>query len=301
MKIIAPPHTPLHPNGSLNLEVVELQAEHFRRTGISGVFVAGSTGEGQSLSVAERMALAESWVEVAPEFGLEVLIQVGHNCHEDACYLARHAAEIGVDAISASAPCYYRPATVDDLVVTCADLARSANSTPFYFYDIPSLTNVRLPIVSFIESAVEQIPTFAGVKYTNPDLMQLQECLQTSAGKSEILFGCDELLLSGYMFGCRGAVGSTYNLFASHASTMIASFESGDVEIAAKMQNKLVAAIRCMQRFGFTASCKTAMKLVGIDCGPPRLPIRGLSEQDEESLLSQLRGMELTFDSAHTK
>ena len=300
MKLIAPPHTPFHNNGSLNLDLVELQAEHFSNSGISGVFVAGSTGEGQSLSVAERMSLAESWVEAAPRFGLKVLIQVGHNCHEDACYLARHAEEVGVDAISASAPCYFRPATVDDLVVTCADIAGSAGTVPFYFYDIPSLTNVSLPMVSFIQMAAERIPSFAGIKYTNPDLMQLQECIQTSAGKYEILFGCDELLLSGSMFGCRGAVGSTYNVFANHASTMIANFETGDVETAAAMQRELVAAIRCMQRYGFTAACKTAMKLVGIDCGPPRLPIRVLSKQDEESLLSQLRGLELTCGSMNS-
>ena len=63
--LIAAPHTPFHDDGSLNLSAVEKQAEHFQRTGVSGAFVGGSTGEATSLTVAERCDLVQRWCQVA--------------------------------------------------------------------------------------------------------------------------------------------------------------------------------------------------------------------------------------------
>lgn len=293
MRLIAPPHTPFRADGGLNLDVVSQQAEHFVRTGIAGVFVAGTTGEGQSLSVAERMALTEAWVEVGRAHQLSVIIQVGHNCHEDACYLARHAAESGADAVSASAPCFFRPANVTGLIDVCREVAAAADPLPFYFYDIPAMTNVRLPMVEFLQSARTEIGTFAGLKYTNPDLVQLQECLSEAGTELEVFFGCDEILLAGRMLGCDSAVGSTYNMAAEHNLQMIADLEAGRLEEARAKQRVSVEMIRVMQRYGFVAACKASMKLVGIDCGPVRLPVERLTTAQEKQLLQELEQLQV--------
>ncbi len=288
IKLIAPPHTPFHANGDLNLDVVPHQAERFRESGVTGVFVGGSTGEGQSLTVDERLQLASRWVDVGKDAGLQVIIQVGHNCQRDAIRLASHAAEAGADAVATLAPCYFKPATVDDLINFCIPIAAAAESLPFFFYDIPVLTGVSLSTVDFLRRGADRMPNLAGVKYTNSDLIQFQECLRLDDGRFEILFGCDEALLAGYALGARGAVGSSYNFAAPLYHAMIQAADSGANETARKLQSDSVALIRTLQSYGYSAAAKTLMGLTGTDCGPVRSPLRNLSAEEVTDLRNRL-------------
>ena len=73
--LIAATFTPFAADGSVNVGVVPSYAEHLRAQGVAGVFVNGTTGEGLSLSLAERETLAEAWkaeaVELFQELGFE--------------------------------------------------------------------------------------------------------------------------------------------------------------------------------------------------------------------------------------
>src|SRR6056297_1815088 len=129
-RLIAPPLTPLHANGELNLDAVAKQAELLAAAKIDGVFVAGSTGEGMSLTLDERQQLAEAWVTAAKPLGLEVVIQVGHTCQADAIQLAKHAVAAAADSVSAPAPSYFKPATVDDLIDFLVPIAAAAGQLP---------------------------------------------------------------------------------------------------------------------------------------------------------------------------
>lgn len=293
IKLIAPPHTPFDSRGELNLDVVEQQAEHFVASGVSGVFVGGSTGEGQSLTVEERLQLAQRWAVVGKRVGLEVVIQVGHNCQPDAVRLAAQAAEVGADAISSLAPCYFKPATVDDLIDFLEPIAKAAGSLPFFFYDIPAMTGVSLSTVEFLRRGGDRLPNLAGVKFTNSDLMQFQECVRFEGGRYEIWFGCDEWLLAGYALGARGAVGSTYNFAAPLYHQMIAAHDAGDAETARDLQARSIALIRACQAYGYSSAAKSVMSLLGIDCGPARSPLPSLSAAQLNELREELERLDV--------
>src|SRR5688572_18547810 len=132
--LVAATHTPFKGDGSLNLAAIEKQAEHMLRSGIKTVFIGGSTGESSSLSVDERRALAQRWSEVARGTELRFVVHVGSNCLADSRVLAREAQPLGAIAISALAPSYFKPRSVDVLVDCCAEIAEAAPETPFYFY-----------------------------------------------------------------------------------------------------------------------------------------------------------------------
>ncbi len=293
-ELITPPHAPLNTDGSLNLSIVERQAEHFSTTGIAGVFVSGTTGESLSLTVPERLDLAKRWIDVCRETDIDVIVQVGHNCVEDARQMAEHAQSNGADAIATMAPSFLKPANVDELINCCMPVAQAAGDLPFYLYDIPVMTDVCLPMPEFLSKAKEQIPNLKGLKFTNPDLVQLQECLHlgdagSGHGDFEILFGCDEFMLAGVMFGCPGAVGSTYNFAASHYRAMVDSFESGDVAAARTGQYEAVRMIRTLQKYSFLPAAKSVMSFLGIDCGPVRAPLNNLSPAQKSLLRAELQ------------
>jgi N-acetylneuraminate lyase len=289
--LIAAAHTPLRTDGELNLGVVERQAEHLLRDGVLAAFIGGTTGECHSLTVGERQALACRWAEVIQGTDLRLVVHVGSNCLADARALAAQAQSLGVHAVAALAPSYFKPASVDALIGCCAEIAGAAPSVPFYFYDIPAMTGVRLSMPEFLARAPDRIPTLAGLKFTNPDLMDLQTCLRVGGGRFDVLWGVDEYLLAALALGAEGAVGSTYNFAAPIYSRLVEAFLRGDLATARAEQFRSVQLVERLSSYGFMAAAKALMGMLGVDVGPPRLPFARLDVEAEASLRGELERM----------
>jgi N-acetylneuraminate lyase len=282
--LVAATHTPFHADGRLNLAAVESQAAHLRQVGIETVFVGGSTGESHSLTVEERLALARRWSEVVPGSGLRLVVHVGSNCLADARTLAAQAQDLGAAAIAALAPSYFKPRSLELLVACCAEIAGAAPGLPFYFYDIPSLTGVQLAMPEFLAVAPDRVPTLAGIKFTNPDLMAYQQCLHAAEGHFDIPWGVDECLLAALALGASGAVGSSYNFAAPLYRRMMAAFARGDLATARAEQFRSVQLIGLLAGFGYFGASKVVMGLLGVDVGPARLPNARLAPEENARL-----------------
>jgi N-acetylneuraminate lyase len=286
--LIAAPPTPMFQDGSLNLAVVEKQARCLIENGIKAAFVCGSTGEGLSLSTTERMQVAERWKAVVGD-RLPILVHAGHHSLVEARVLAEHAEKkIAARAIATMAPSYFKPETIDDLVCFCAEVAAAAPQTPFYYYHQPANSGVHFPMVDFVRIAGERIETFAGIKYTHGDMMDFGQCLDLQGGRFNILMGQDENLLVGLALGARGAIGSTYNFAAPLYQRITNSYEAGDMATAQKEQGRARELVSVITRFGLLPALKATMKIIGIDCGPCRLPLRTLSDKKCEELAGEL-------------
>jgi N-acetylneuraminate lyase len=257
---------------------------------MGGLLVCGTTGEGPLLTTDERRSVAEAYVK-ASKGRVLVAVQVGHASVEEARLLARHAQEIGAQAVAATAPFYLRPSTVEGLVGCAAQIARGAPDLPFFYYHIPALTRVELPMPDFMRLAAQQIPNFAGMKFTSPAIDEYQACLALSGPHAEVLFGLDEMLLSGLVVGASGAIGSTYNFAAPLYQRLWAAFDRGDLEEARRCQAKSVELVRVLSRYRNLAASKAVMNLIGLDCGPTRLPILPLSPTERGGLERDLRSM----------
>jgi N-acetylneuraminate lyase len=207
---------------------------------------------------------------------------------EEARALAAHAQEIGAFAIGTVAPCYFKPKTVDDLVAFCARLAEAAPDLPFYFYHIPALTGVRLSIIEFLETGADRIPTLAGIKYTDEDLMEFGRCLRLRDGRFDMLYGRDELMLCALALGSRGFIGSTYNFMAPVYLRLIEAFRAGDLERARAEQARANSVIELLHKYGGLGMGKETMRRIGVDCGPVRLPARDLDEEQRTRLHAEL-------------
>jgi N-acetylneuraminate lyase len=278
--LVAATHTPFDEDGVLNLCIVEKQAAHLLANGVRTAFIGGSTGECHSLTLEERGALAQRWFEVTRGSELKVVVHVGSNCLTDAAALAQQAQELGAAAISAFSPSYFKPSSVSVLVECCAEIASAAPNTPFYFYDVPALTGVNLSMPQFLAEArlPPRIPNLAGLKFTNPDLMSYQLCLN-AYGTFDCLWGIDEALLGALAVGAQGAVGSSYNFAAPIYHRMMNAFNKGDWATARAEQFHSVQLIQFLAGYGYMAAAKALMKILGVDVGPPRLPNSRLSTE----------------------
>jgi N-acetylneuraminate lyase len=151
--------TPFQANGEVNVQMVKKQA-YLLKSGVSGVFVSGTTGEGLLQTVHERMRLAEVWRNEVGEQST-CIVHVGHHCLVDGKQLAKHAQDIGADAIAAIGPVFYKVNGVSELVDYCAEIA-AAPRLPFYYYHIPSMSGIHVSIFEFLREASRRIPIWAG-------------------------------------------------------------------------------------------------------------------------------------------
>lgn len=289
--LVAATHTPFHADGSLNLAVVEKQAAHLLANGVKRAFIGGTTGESHSLSLAERRALTERWMEVTKGSELKVVVHVGANCLGDVRDLAAQAQSLGAEAISALTPSYFKPRDVASLVACCAEIASAAPELPFFFYDIPGFTGVSLSMPQFLEQATDRIPNLAGIKFTNPDGMMFQQCLHQNGGAFSILWGTDECLLAGLALGATGAVGSTYNFTAPIYHRLITAFEAVDFETARLEQKRSVDLVARLAAIGYMGAAKAVMGLLGVPVGPARLPHANPDATQVAALKTDLENM----------
>ncbi|MFY7817539.1 MAG: dihydrodipicolinate synthase family protein [Akkermansiaceae bacterium] len=271
--LVAAPHTPFHADGTLAPEVVTLQAEHLAAQNVKAVFITGTTGESSSLSVAERVEIYRAWAVAAPTYGIRVIAHVGANALCDASALAAEAQDLGFDAVSALSPNYFKPGSLDSLVACCEKIASAAPSLPFYFYQIPVLTNVRFSMVDFLKLASSRIPTFRGIKYTDPDLVGYRRCLALEPGRYDLPWGVDETLLAALATGARGGVGSTYNFMPALAHAIIAAYDAGRFEEARDLQTRMIEIIDALDSIGYLGAAKAVMGWLGVPVGPARLPL----------------------------
>jgi N-acetylneuraminate lyase len=281
---VTAPFTPFNADGSLNLQIIDSYCALVVRNGMDGVFVCGTSGEGYSLTTEERKAVTKKWIDVAPP-GLKVIAHIGATGIEDSKELARDAMKNGAWGTGVMNPVLFKPLCVEDLADYCREIAACAPALPFYFYHIPGFTGDTLPLVPFLKIVSRTIPNFAGIKYTHENLYQFNQCMLVDNGKFEMLHGQDETLILGLTLGAKGGVGGTYNHCFPLYRAIIDAFNAGDMLKAVELQNKSQEFINILVRYGGNLIAgKRIMKLIGIDCGPNRLPLRSLPEEKENQM-----------------
>lgn len=275
--LIAAPFTPMYPDGGLHLEMIPDYHAMLVDNGVNGAFICGSTGEGVSLTMEEKMVVAEAWAAANREQQNFIVMQLlGGTCLADCKKLAEHSAAIGLDAVSFIAPFYFKPASVEMLAACCAEVAAAAPELPFYYYHIPVLTGVNFPMIDLLKAVDGRIPNFAGIKYTHEDFMDYLSCRNYANGKYDLLWGRDETFLSALAIGAKGAVGSTYNYAAPIYHQLMDAYQAGDMEKATAIQQKSIDMIQLLGKYGGIATGKSFMKLIGMDCGEYRLPVKNM-------------------------
>ena len=285
--LVAAAFTPMDASGSLDLERVPAVCDFVLGQGVTALFLCGTTGEGPSLSVAERRAVTEAYLAAAAG-RVPIVVQVGHNSLAEARELARHAQDSGAAAIAMVPPSYFPVRSVSALAECLQDIGRAAPQTPLYYYHIPNLSGVALRVPQLLDEMDALVPSFAGVKFSSLELDDLSRCVRHGDGRYNILFGSDEMLLAGLAMGAAGAVGSTYNFMGPEFSALLDAFERGDMRAAQAHQGVATDLIHKILRHGGLDALKAAMAIRGVDCGPPRLPCKPLSQEAFASLEREL-------------
>jgi N-acetylneuraminate lyase len=272
--------TPYDENGEMNekslRKIVQLNIDR----GVTGFYINGSTAETFVLNMEERKRLIDI---VADEVkGRSTLIyHVGNISTSDAIELAKYGEKVGVDAISAIPPFYYK-FSFEEIKEYYQDILNSVN-LPMIVYNFPANSGVQFSLDHFKELLSDD--RIIGIKHTSMNLYDLER-LQYETGKF-LLNGHDEVFLGGLNMGAIGAVGSTYNLMADKFVKIYQLFQEGSLEEAFAIQREANNVIDAFIKVGVNQGIKYGLEKMGIECNGCRKPFKGLSA-DEKVLLDRV-------------
>ncbi|MGH2645637.1 MAG: dihydrodipicolinate synthase family protein, partial [Chitinophagaceae bacterium] len=231
----------------------------------------------------EKKAHCEVWAEATKQDkDFKVITLTGGTSIADCIELAQFAKNTRLYGIALTAPFYFKPADIKQLAKCCIEVARSVPDMPFYYYHIPVLNGTNFPMINLLKELDGKLENLAGIKYTHEDFMDFSSCLNFKNGKYDMLWGRDENMLSSLVLGAKGAVGSTYNYAAPLYNNLIAAFEKNDLKSARALQQKAIDMIELLGKYGGIATGKAFMKLIGLDCGEFRLPVKNMNQEEFE-------------------
>ncbi len=246
--------------------------------GLKGLYVGGSTGEAFLMTVEEREILLRLVIEAADGRGT-MMAHVGDPNPAVSARLARLAAELGYDAISAVPPFYYQY-KFDEIAAHYEWLAGQTD-LPFVIYNFPGLSGVKWSSDELVR--LLELPGIVGVKNTCGDLYALEQ-LRRRKPDSVLYHGFDETLLGGLSLGADGGIGSTYNLQPRRIQAMAAAHAAGRNEEARQLQSESNELIDAIVAAGVLPSLKYLLTAQGIPMGPCRRPFGNLSAESRKAL-----------------
>lgn len=275
--LIAAPFTPMDKAGNLNSGIIPEYYNMLKNNGVTGAFINGSTGENVSLTQKEKQQQTEKWAECyRKDNAVRIINLVGGTSYKECIENAVLSFESGIYAIAVLGPYYFKPADENYLAEFVAKVGEAVPEMPLYYYHIPVLTGVNIPMSRFIVKISAMLPNFVGIKYTHEDFMDFMTCLNYKERAFDMLWGRDENLLPSLAAGARGAVGSTYNYAAPLYNQIIKAFGEGRMDDARSLQNLSIKMISLLGKYGGMGTGKAFMKYIGLDCGEFRLPVKNL-------------------------
>ena len=265
--------------GEVSPERVRALTQYFIDKGVKGVYVNGSSGECIYLSVADRKVILENVMEVA-KGKLTVIAHVACNNTKDSVELAKHAESLGVDAIAAIPPIYFR---LPDYSIAkyWNDMSAAAPNTDFVIYNIPQLSGTTLTPALYAE--MRKNPRVIGVKNSSMPTQDIQ-IFVADGGDDHIVFnGPDEQFISGRVIGAKAGIGGTYAVMPDLFLKLNQLIIDKDLDRAKELQHAINSVIYKMVsgRANLYAVMKEILRLnEDLDIGSVRAPLEPLSEGD---------------------
>ncbi len=270
-------------NDRVNYPMLELLLNRQISAGIPAVIIAGTTGEGATLTDKEKLELFRISKDIVGD-KMKIIAGTGSNSTQHAVELSGYAQEAGVDGLLVVSP-YYNKATPDGLFAHYLTISNSVN-LPIVIYNVPSRTGLDIPVSVYRQLA--KIPNIAGVKEASDSIEKVVQIKSECPDSFAIWTGNDAMTVPVISLGGSGVISVTSNVIPVAMVKMTEDALNGDFILAGKLQAKLYPLIKQLFCEVNPIPVKAGMKLIGYDCGPCRLPLTTLSNAHLAELRSRL-------------
>ena len=279
--------TPMNANGvdyAAFGKLIDWQIEQ----GIDALVIAGTTGEGSTLSDAEHRELLRFAVErIAGR--VPMIAGTGSNDTAYAINLTRYACEIGADGLLVVTP-YYNKATQKGLIAMYNAIA-DASTKPLILYTVPSRTGVNIEPTTY--AALADHPNIAAIKEATGNISKIVETAALVGDKLDIYSGNDDQIVPILAMGGTGVISVLSNVMPKETSEICHRWFNGDTAGSAKMQMEYLPLIKALFCEVNPIPVKAAMAAMGWCENYVRLPLTTMESAHEEQMLALMREMKL--------
>ena len=253
--------------------------------GIDALVIAGTTGEGATLTYDEHQETIRYSVERAAG-RVPVIAGSGSNDTNRAITLSRFSCEAGADALLVVTP-YYNKATQKGLVAMYNAIADAVDK-PIILYNVPSRTGVNIEPATYLE--LSKHPNIVAIKEANGNLSKIVETFRLVGDTLDIYSGNDDQVVPLLSMGGSGVISVLSNVMPRQTHEMCRRFFDGDLAGAAKLQMEYLPLINALFSEVNPIPVKAAMARMGWCENTLRLPLTPMEEahwQVLEALMAQ--------------
>ncbi len=279
--------TPFDERGDLDLDAAAELADWLVATGSAGLVLAGTTGEGPTLSDSEALALFRRVREVVD---VPILAGTGSNSTAHAVELTRLAAAEGVDGVLSVTPYYNRPSQAG--IEAHFRAVAAATELPVVIYDIPVRTGRKVATETLVRLARE-VPNVVGLKDAAGDPSETARVTAAAPPEFEIYSGDDAMTLPLVAVGAVGVISVASHWVARQFGELFDAVERGDLAAARRINERLIPSFDFES--GDTAPnpvpTKTLLELLGLRVGGCRPPMGPAPEGLESRARAVLDGL----------
>ena len=210
-------------------------------SGIDALVIAGTSGEGSTLSDAEHKEVIRFAVERV-DHRVPVIAGTGSNETPYAIELSQYACKVGADGLLIVTP-YYNKATQKGLVKMYTQIADETDK-PIILYNVPSRTGVNIEPRTYVELARHD--RIVGIKEANGNISKIVETAALVGDRLDMYSGNDDQIIPILSVGGQGVISVLSNIMPAETSRMCHLFFEGKVQEAAKMQMDLIPLINAL-------------------------------------------------------
>jgi 4-hydroxy-tetrahydrodipicolinate synthase len=272
--------TPFDRQGAIDYNAAENLAKHLVANGTDTVLVAGTTGEGPTLTHEEEIELL-STVKRAVANKAKVIMNAGSNCTATTVSTTKMAKKENVDAILAVVPYYNKPSQ-RGMIEHFSTVAKSTD-LPVIIYNIPGRTGVNM-LPETVAELAQKHENIVGIKQSHPDMDAVTEMKIICPDGFSVYSGDDSLTLPMMALGARGVVSVASHIYGSEIKSMIRNYKCGELIAALNMHKILYPAFRKLFMAPNPVPVKAVLAHKGLIEEYVRRPLVELDEKEKKEL-----------------
>lgn len=277
--------TPFNSDETINYNKLDELLDYHCTHGTDAIIICGTTGESATMTEEEHMQCVKFAIDRV-KGRIPVIAGTGSNCTRTAIDMSKEAADYGADGLLLVTP-YYNKATQAGLIGHYTAVAKEAKA-PIIMYSVASRTGCNIEPATVAE-LVKNVDNIVAVKEASGNISQVAKIMALTDGNIDLYSGNDDQIVPMLSLGAKGVISVLSNVAPHETHDICEKFFNGDVKGSAALQLKALPLIEQLFCEVNPIPVKKAMQLMGVECGPLRMPLTEISKEHEQALAKAMK------------
>lgn len=277
--------TPFNSDETINYNKLDELLDYHCTHGTDAIIICGTTGESATMTEEEHMQCVKFAIDRV-KGRIPVIAGTGSNCTRTAIDMSKEAADYGADGLLLVTP-YYNKATQAGLIGHYTAVAKEAKA-PIIMYSVASRTGCNIEPATVAE-LVKNVDNIVAVKEASGNISQVAKIMAMTDGNIDLYSGNDDQIVPMLSLGAKGVISVLSNVAPQETHDICEKFFNGDVKGSAALQLKALPLIEQLFCEVNPIPVKKAMQLMGVECGPLRMPLTEISNEHEQALAKAMK------------